>query len=203
MENYYKACFNNLHVSGGCLYFDDLLVIPACLRSTMLHRLHAMKNLAIQYIWWPKFYREIQVHGENCIECVKAGKNLQSLANNHNLGKLPTFGEPNQEMEFNFDGPLPLTWGTKKYILVCVDQFSKLALAQITSSTSAKSIISFLSKYIALHGIPRTIRTDQGSGFISKEVREFCQKHNINVIFSPVGDHRATDLVERLIRTVK
>ena len=109
----------------------------------------------------------------------------------------------NQEMEFNFDGPLPLTWGTKKYILVCVDQFSKLALAQITSSTSAKSIISFLSKYIALHGIPRTIRTDQGSGFISKEVREFCQKHNINVIFSPVGDHRATDLVERLIRTVK
>ena len=128
---------------------------------------------------------------------------MQSLANNINLRKLLTLGEPNQEMELNFEGPLPLTWGTKKYILVCVDRFSKLAVAQITSSTSAKSIRNFLSKNIALHGIPRTIRTDQGSGFISKEVREFCQEHNINVIFSPVGDHRAAGLVERLIRTVK
>ena len=84
-----------------------------------------------------------------------------------------------------------------------MDRFSKFPSAQITSSTSAKSIINFLSKYIALHGIPRTIRTDQGTGFISKEVREFCHEHNIKVIFSPVGDHRATGLVERLIRTIK
>ena len=106
-------------------------------------------------------------------------------------------------MELNFAGPLPLTWGTKKYLLVYVDRFSKFPSAQITSSTSAKSIIIFLSKYIALHGIPRTIRTHQGSGFISKEVREFCLEHNIKVIFSPVGDHRATGFVDRLIRTIK
>ena len=76
-------------------------------------------------------------------------------------------------------------------------------MAQITFSTSAKSIINFLSKYIALHGLPRTISTDQGSGFISNEVREFCQEQNINVLFRPVGDHRTTGLVERLIRTIK
>ena len=210
LGNYYKSYLNNLHVSGGCLYLDNRLVIPACLRSTMLNRLHeahpgqfAMKSLATQYIWWPKIYREIQVYGENCIECVKAGKNLKPLINHNTLGKLPTVKEPNQEMELDFAGPLPLVWGTKKYILVCVDRFSKFPSAQITSSTSAKSIINFLSKYIALHGIPRTIRTDQGSGFISKEVREFCHEHNIKLIFSPVGDHRATGLVERLIRTIK
>ena len=175
----------------------------------MLHRLHeahpgrfALKSLATQYIWWPKIYREIQVHGENCIKCVKAGKNLKHLSNHNNLGKLPTVEEPNQEMELDLAGPLPLTWGLKKYLLVCVDRFSKFPSAQITSSTSAKSTVSFLSKYIALHGIPRTIRTDQGSGFISK-VREFCLEHNMKVIFSPVGDHRATGLVERLIRTIK
>ena len=160
MGNYYKSYNNNLHVSGGCLYFDDRLVIPACLRSTMLHRLHeahpgqfAMKSLATQYIWWAKIYREIQVHGENCIECVKAGKNLKPLSNDNNLGKLPTVEEPNQKLDLDFAGPLPLTLGTKKYILVCVDRFSKFPSAQITSSTSSKSIIKFLSKYIALHGI--------------------------------------------------
>ena len=83
-----------------------------------------------------------------------------------------------------------------------MDKFSKFPSAQITSSTSAKSIINFLSKHIALHGISKTIRTDQGSGFISKKVREFCHEHNIKVIFSPVGDHRATGLIERSIRTI-
>ena len=210
MGNFYNSYINNLHVSGGCLYLDNRLVIPACLRSRMLHRLHeahpgqfAMKSLATQYIWWRKIYREIQVHSENCIECVKAGKNLKPLSNNNTIGKLPTVEEPNQGIELNFAGPLPLVWGTKKYILVCVDRFSKFQSAQITSSLSAKSIINFLSKYIALHGIPRTIRADQGSGFISKEVREFCHEHNMKVIFSPVGDHKATGLVERLIRTIK
>ena len=210
LGNYYKSYLKYLHVSGGCLYLVNRLVIPACLRSTMLHRLHeahpgqfAMKSLATQYIWWPKIYREIHVHGDNCFECVKAGKNLKPLSNHNTLGKLPTVEEPNQEMELDFAGPLPLVWGTKKYILVYVDRFSKFPSAQITSSTSAKSIINFLSKYIALHGIPRTIRTDQVSGFISKEVREFCHEHNIKVIFSPVGDNRATGLVERLIRTIK
>ena len=133
----------------------------------------------------------------------QAGKNLKTLSNHNTLGKLPTVEEPNQEMELHFAGPLPLVWETKQYILVCTDKFSKFSSAQITSSTSAKSIINFLSKYIALHGIPRTIRTDQRSGFISKEDTEFCHEHNMKVIFSPVGDHRATGLVERLIRAIK
>ena len=102
LGNYNKSYLNNLHVSGGCLYLDNRLVIPASLRSTMLHRLHeahpgqfAMKSLATQYIWWPKIYREIKFHGENCIECVKAGKNLKPLSNHNTLGKLPTVEEPN------------------------------------------------------------------------------------------------------------
>ena len=36
LGNYYKSYLNNLHVSGGCLYLDNRLVIPACLRSTTL-----------------------------------------------------------------------------------------------------------------------------------------------------------------------
>ena len=35
--------------------------------------------------WWRKIYQEIQVHGENCIECVEAGKNLNPLAKHDKL----------------------------------------------------------------------------------------------------------------------
>ena len=68
---------------------------------------------SIQYIWWPKIFREIQFHGENCIECVKAGKNLKPLSNHNTSEKLPTVEKPNQEMDLDFAGPLPLVWGTK------------------------------------------------------------------------------------------
>ena len=30
LGNYYKSYMNDLHVSGGCLYLDNRLVIPAC-----------------------------------------------------------------------------------------------------------------------------------------------------------------------------
>ena len=112
------------------------------------------------------------------IKCFKAGKNLKHLSKHKNLGKLPLVVEPNQEIELDFAGPPPLTWGIKKKIFVCIDRFTKYPLVHITSSTSAKSVINFLRKYTTLHGITRTSRADQGSGFISKDVREFCQEQN-------------------------
>ena len=116
LENYYKPYINNLHFNGGCLYFDSRLFIPACLKTTMLHRLQeahpgqcAMKSLETLYIWWPKFYRKVWVNGENCIECVKSGKNLKPLTKHDNLGKPPSVVEPNQEKKLDFAGPLLLT----------------------------------------------------------------------------------------------
>ena len=54
-----------------------------------------------------------------------------------------------------------------------------------------------------MFGISRRIRSEQGSTFISKEYREFCGKYNIEIIYSPVGDHRGTGQIERLIKTIK
>ena len=54
LGNYYKPYINNLHVNGGCLYFTDRLVIPVCLRTMMLYRLHeAHPALFVMKIWQP------------------------------------------------------------------------------------------------------------------------------------------------------
>ena len=86
-------------------------MIPACLRTPIISRLQeapsgkfAMKRLSLQYAWWPKIYREIQVHAENCIECAKAGKNLKLLIATSQIGKLLPLVEPNEDMELNFAG---------------------------------------------------------------------------------------------------
>ena len=109
-----------------------------------------MKNLALQYVWWSKIYRGMQVHTENSFECVIAGKSLEPLTRTLQIGQLPPVVEPNEEMELDYASSFPIVWGRKKYGIDC---FSNFASAQITSNTLAKSIKMFLQNFVALHGV--------------------------------------------------
>ena len=73
----------------------------------------------------------------------------------------------------------------------------------ITRSSGGRKIIKFLKSYIQQHSIPKSIKTDQYSGFKNKLVQNFCKDKNIAQYFCPVGDHRGCGLVERSIQTIK
>ena len=73
----------------------------------------------------------------------------------------------------------------------------------ITRSTGGRKIIKFLKTYIQQHSIPKSIKTNQYSGFKNKLVQAFCKDKNIAQYFCPVGDHRGCGLVERPIQTIK
>ena len=97
-----------------------------------------MKYFA-QYIWWPHINRQTYFHGINCSEGTKMGKNLKKLLPNTQISELPLLLEPIEELNLDFAGPLDSHWGVKKYILLCIDRFSKFLLAKSTSSTSSKT----------------------------------------------------------------
>ena len=44
---------------------------------------------------------------------------------------------------------------------------------------------------------------DQGSSFTSNAVKSFCNSEGIEIIYSPVNDHRGTGCVERTIGIMK
>ena len=91
----------------------------------------------------------------------------------------------------------------KIFLLVAIDRFSKFPSVLITKTTGAKKVIKFLKSHIQFHGLPHSIRTDHGSGFKNDLVQQFCFSRGIKHIFSPVGDHRGSGLVERMIQTIK
>ena len=199
---YFKHFFRDLHESDGLLYMDGKLVIPFSLRNAMMKALHethpgqfGMKYLA-QYIWWPHINRQIYFHGINCSECTSAGKSLKTFIPNSQTSELPPILEPNEELNLDFAGPLDSYWGSNKYILLCIDRFSKFQSAKITSSTSAKTVIDFLQDYIFLHGIPYSIRVDHATCFSSQDFKLFCDSKNIKIF-------RSNGLVEKLVHTVK
>ena len=110
-----------------------------------------MKYLA-QYIWWPHINRQIYFHWINCTQCTQTGKNIKSIIPTTQISELPAVSEPNEEFNLDFAGPLDNTWGKKKYILLCIDCFSKFPSAKITSSTSSNTVIEFLQDYFTSMG---------------------------------------------------
>ena len=121
----------------------------------------------------------------------------------NNTEKLPVLSEPNEELDLDLADPLEKKWGNSKYLLLCIDRFSKFPSAKVVNKTSASSLLTFMSDHCHLHGYPKSIRADHESCFISNDFKNFCEKKNNNLISFTVGDHRFNGVVEGLIYTIK
>ena len=209
IDSYIKSFWHCAAVVDGCVVVDNRIAIPMCLRKPLLSRLHrshagqlAMVDAA-QYIWWPRMHRDIIQLCKDCPQCTKFGKNLKANVSFNSSKPLPLLLGPNEELQLDYAGPLLDSFGNSIYILVAIDRYSKYPSAMITRSTGGRKIIKFLKSYIQQHSIPRSIKTDQYSGFKNKLVQSFCLEKNIVQYFCPVGDHRGCGLVERSIQTIK
>ena len=193
----------------GCIVVDNRIAILMCLRKPLLSRLHRSHagQLAVvdaaQYIWRPRMHRDIVQLCKYCPQCTKFGKNLKANASFNSAKLLPLLFGPNEELQLNYAGPLLDSVGNSIYILVAIDRYSKYPSAMITHSTGGRKIIKFLKTYIQQHSFPKSIKTDQYSGFKNKLVQAFCKDKNIAQYFCPVGGHRGCGLVERSIQTIK
>ena len=70
-------------------------------------------------------------------------------------------------------------------MLVAMDYFTKWTEAVPLKNMTHKEVIEFISEHI-IHrfGIPQTLTTDQGTSFVSKEVREFAKLYKIKLLNS-------------------
>ena len=79
----YKAYQRQLSTRFGVVFYDDRIIIPKSLRTTiimLLHKGHAAINkmtAAAKPFWWPRLVRDIQQKCDECIPCKMAGKNFE------------------------------------------------------------------------------------------------------------------------------
>ena len=66
-----------------------------------------------------------------------------------------------------------------------------------------EKIIPLLKSYILQHSTPKSINTDQYSGFKNTLMSEYCKQKGFKQIFCPVCHYRGCGLVERCIQTIK
>ena len=185
-------------------------MVPKVLRDSFLdvyHSLHpgqlGMVAATKDEVWWPRFHRDVVERCSKCKACTAIGKNLKTIIPKNKFTPLPKCSEPNEEIQLDFSGAINDEKGNEKYLLVAVDRFSKFVTIACTKSTTTKTLMKFVRQYVNLHGVPRRIRADQGSCFISKIFEDWCEDKNIEFIKAPVDDHRAIGLVERTIQTIR
>lgn len=89
-----------------------------------------------------------------------------------------------------------------KYILVCIDTFSKYAWMQPLKSKSAEDVTKAMSRILSENGRkPKNIQSDDGKEFFNVKFKSLMKHHHINH-YSTYSVMKAS-IVERLIRTLK
>jgi transposase InsO family protein len=90
-----------------------------------------------------------------------------------------------------------------QFVLVSTDYFSKWNGVIALKNMTHREVIEFITEHIIQRfGIPRTLTTNQGASFMSKEVREFAELYRIKLLNSSSYYAQANGQAESSNRTL-
>jgi hypothetical protein len=110
--------------------------------------------------------------------------------------------EPGELMSLDLYGPLPTGRAGVKYILVCLDVFTKhVKLYPLRAATTRACLNKLTNHYFPNVIHPKCILNDHGSQFFSPLWKETLSKLNISVKFSPIR-HPQSNPSERQMQEI-
>ncbi|XP_011685490.1 PREDICTED: uncharacterized protein K02A2.6-like [Wasmannia auropunctata] len=132
---HYKKRADCLTIVDDTLLLGDRVVIPQSMQSSILSSLHKghpgirrMKQLACEYVYWPKLSEDIEHLVKRCDPCALTRKFPVKVP----ISPWPIPSRPLERLHLDFAGPID-----GKYLLIFVDAYSKFIDVGITSTISA------------------------------------------------------------------
>ena len=122
-------------------------------------------------VWWPGMNREGERRCAECYGCQLVTKNVPPPP----LKPISMPQQPWEELALDLLGPLP----SGDSLLVLVDYYSWWIEVDVIRATISKVIVQRLDAQFATHGIPKTLRTDNGSNLVSKEIEDYLSELGI------------------------
>ncbi len=122
-------------------------------------------------VWWPSMDRAAERHCKSCHGCQIVSRPDAPGP----LRPLPLPDGPWQDLAVDLLGPLP----SKHSILVVVDCYSRFYEYDILTSTTTSNVIDSLEGIFSRHGLPITLKSDNGPQFRSDVFKDFCEENGI------------------------
>ena len=192
----YAPIAGELCVIGQLILRGTRIVLPQKLRQQALALAHeghlgivgTKQNLRTK-VWWPGMEKGAEKFCRSCHGC-------QIVARPDPPEPLrPTTlpDGPWQDLATDLLGPFP----SGHSVLVVIDYYSRYYEYQILSSTTADKVIDSLEEIFSRHGLPVTLKSDNGPQFRSHEFREFCEENGIDHVKVTAKWAQANGEVER------
>ena len=174
----YMTVAGELCVIGQLVLRGTRIIIPRKLQPRTLALAHeghlgvvgTKQNLRTK-VWWPGMDKAAERHCRACHGC-------QLVARPDPPEPIRSTSLPDgpwQDVAVDLMGPLP----SGHSLLVIVDYYSRFYEVEVMQSTTTEKVIDRLADTFCRHGLPNTIKSDNGPQFKSNEFREYCEQHGI------------------------
>lgn len=205
--------FQSIEINGvmlSCIFKDrPAIFVPKAMQTEIFCYIHGQghpgfrqtkRNLQRSFIW-PNFHSTTKKMVASCVACGKAKVTKQFRT------PLQEFPVPNaryDHVHLDTIGPLPPSKAGYKYALTIIDRYSRMPQAvPLRAASAAATLSQFVSSWVALFGLPRTITLDNGSIFTSTEWKNFAKKYHISLNYTSTYHPQSNGLVERMHRSLK
>ena len=183
---YYWNRFQSLVIKDNVLYHlnesvdgksrNYQIVLPKSLVENVLKELHdspTSGHLGIskttervkQRFFWFGMTTDVEKWCKSCDVC-----DATRISNRKPKSKLKPYQvrAPLERVGIDVMGPLPVSSGGNKYLLVVVDYFTKWVKAIPIENQEAETVAkAFITHFVSNFGVPRIIHSDQGTNFTS------------------------------------
>ena len=151
---------------------------------------------------WPSMTQDIQTYVRSCPECQRTA--TIKTADRAPLIEVPVIDEPFHTVVLDVLGPInPKSSSGKRFVLILVEQTTHWPEFIPLSSVTAKAVAKALIEVFARTGIPKVIKSDNGTHFKNQLVKGLEDLLGISPVFSTVGHHETAGSAERMIRVVR
>uniref|UniRef100_A0A1Y1LMU5 RNA-directed DNA polymerase n=1 Tax=Photinus pyralis TaxID=7054 RepID=A0A1Y1LMU5_PHOPY len=186
------------------------VVIPEKLYNLIIYYFHDSKfgnhnsvtktyrSIAKRF-WWNAMYKQIRNYVSSCHLC-QTCKPLNTQVNVHLASSSPTVTW--DKIYVDYVGPIITSEQGYRFMLVCVDSFSKWLKVYPTRKATAKVTCKYLTELFSTYGPPKTLVSDNAKCFTSNLLFQFCMQWGVRQAFSSPY-HPASNMSERCNRNLK
>ena len=192
---------DELSVIDNVLFKGSRIVVPQGLQTDMLKRIHEghlgmekCKRRAKAILYWPKMNSAIENTVRLCEACLRYRNKQQ---------KEPMWVEQNEQVTpWSKVGIDLFTLHGKEYVLL-MDYYSHYPEMAVLKDTTASTVVTHIKSFFARHGIPGTVRSDNGPQFSCQTFKDFAEEYGFEHITSSPIFPQSNGLIENGVKIVK
>jgi len=192
----------NLLVQRGPL---PIVYVPPGKRKELVEKFHeaychlgpiaSMRILRLKFTW-PKMWNDLKEQSELCDTCQRFAPRP--------IWRRSTIIQPSNlfdEVHCDHMGPLTPSYGYR-HILSMIARGARWPETHALRTTSATPACKKIEEWFWRYGPPRVLICDAGSAFISDELSTLCEKYEVYLRITSIGNPEANGVVERFQRTL-